>query len=133
MGGARYSLTNKGAALLRPQGDLSRAVLLDVSACGAVLTRNRGQAMTEGYLPMFSVDTLDEATQLIVFHCHLDRETSTVYRINNWKAHDLDEIARGANLFRAHYTRMLERRGTPAAQFDGDKSKVKKPRRKVVR
>ncbi len=109
------------AGVLRKTNDLDRAVLLDVSADGAVLARPRKSKMPQGYLPFFSTDTQKEAEQLIVFHCRLARDSSGIYRINDFKVGVYEEIDRAATLFRAQYERVLARKGTAAARFDGEK------------
>lgn len=87
--------------------DLSRAVLLDCSANGAVFIREQGQPLREGTLPFFSTDTVEEAETLRRSHCRLSRERGVkVYFLNNWIGEALDSLYAAADEFRASYAEL---------------------------
>jgi hypothetical protein len=94
---------NMGNDEFEPE-DLSRKFLIDVTADGACFVRQMNEKPQHGGLPMFSTDTREEAESLIVLHCHLARDGSGIYRINNWpRDADIDAIYAAAALFRASY------------------------------
>lgn len=79
--------------------DLSRAVILDVTQSGHVFIRGRGAASMHG-LPVYSVDTYEEAEALQVRHCR--RVRSGLYRLNDWPEDpDVEELEKVTDLFRA--------------------------------
>lgn len=90
--------------------DLSRSYFLDVCAAGTVHIRKRGrkQAMGGGMLPVFSTDTKDQAEQLRVLHCRLDRYGSGLYTLND-PPKSMDDLDRVSDLFRASYAKALAR------------------------
>lgn len=81
--------------------DLGRRFLLDVTASGHVLIRERGEHAGAG-LPVFSTDTREEAERLIVRHCRLARDRSGLYRLNHWPEDPdvIRDLDRAAALFR---------------------------------
>jgi hypothetical protein len=88
--------------------DLSRPILIDVSANGAVSIRDKGRP-ARGMLPFFSVDTREDARSLISLHCKLARDGSGTYWLSDFEPDSLDSLDAASDLFRASYARLLQR------------------------
>lgn len=87
--------------------DMKRRWFLDVAACGAVQIRERGRPMQEG-LPVFTVDTAEQAQDIITLHCRLERDGSGTYRLNN-PPKDVDDLDAVTDLFRNAYDNLRAR------------------------
>lgn len=82
--------------------DLSRQFFLDVTADGAVFIRERGLPLTAGALPVFTVDTHDQALMIQVRHCRRAKDGTGIYRLNE-RPEGLDALERITELFRVTY------------------------------
>lgn len=89
--------------------DLSRRFSLDVTPDGALFIRKRGEKIHTGALPVFSVDTYDDADSLRTLHCRLARDGSGVYRLNT-PPETLTGLYAWTDKLRASYDAMLARR-----------------------
>lgn len=81
---------------------LSRRFFLDVTKSGHVFIRERGGELN-GALPVYSVDTAEEAEQIRVRHCRLAKGGSGLYQLNEF-SRDVDELFAVGELFRATHT-----------------------------
>lgn len=88
----------------RNPSHLSRRVILDVWANGAVTIRERGFE-SDGGLPVFSVDTLEEAEALRVRFCVLSRIDNSTYFLPRFKMNDIEELGRATVMFSAEHER----------------------------
>jgi hypothetical protein len=89
--------------------DLSRRFFLDVTQSGHVFIRQRGRK-PNGALPVYSTDTAEEAEQIRVRHCHLARDGSGLYRLNEF-AGDIEDLFKVGALFRATHETNRKRTG----------------------
>lgn len=99
--------------------DLSRRFLLEVTRDGTVFIRE-ACAPTTGGLPVYSVDTWDDAEALRVRHCRLARDRSGIYRLNEFSGEE-EDLDRVGALFKETHERQMARR---AASGDGSPSSV---------
>ena len=76
--------------------DLTRQYFLDVCECGAVEIRQRGQAMRGG-LPVFSVDTQDQAKALQTRLKLTDDQTAKATAIFTAQAAKRDSVMKASN------------------------------------
>lgn len=83
--------------------DLSRRFFLDVTQSGHVFIRERGGKQSgklNGALPVYSVDTAEEAEQLRVRHCRLAKDGSGLYQLNEFSG-DVHDLFAVGDMFRA--------------------------------
>lgn len=81
------------------KNDLSRKFFLDVTQSGHVFIRERGGKLN-GALPVYSVDTAEEAEQIRVRHCRLARDGSELYQLNEFSG-AVDDLFAVRDMFRA--------------------------------
>jgi hypothetical protein len=67
---------------------------LDVTKSGHVFIRRLGGELN-GALPVYSTDTAEEAEQIRVRHCHLARDGSGLYQLNEFSGDVADLLAVG--------------------------------------
>lgn len=78
----------------------SRPVKLDCSADGVVVIRESG-SIPDGFLPLFSTDTTEEAQALRTRHCRKERDSS-LHRLNDFGG-ELEDLANATETLRATY------------------------------
>jgi len=89
----------------RQEDDLSRNVFLDVSANGAVLVRHHWQRIRPGLLPVFTVDSIDQAYRICARHRRLARDGSGLMFLNE-PLDNVDDLKRVADMFREEHLRI---------------------------
>ena len=83
----------------------SRPVKLDCSADGVVAIREAG-SIPDGFLPLFSTDTSEEAQALRTRHCRKERD-SNLYRLNDFGG-ELEDLENATETLRMTYARGLK-------------------------
>lgn len=87
--------------------DLSRMFMIDCTADGTVFVRLRTAPLPKGRLPIFSVNSFLEGTDLIQRLARRHRDRSGNYRLNDFPEGDVDAIDGFADKFREAYEKML--------------------------
>lgn len=82
-------------------GDLGKAFTLWVDAAGCVTVATTGRGV-HGSLPVFSVETHDQASALQIRHCRLARDGTGLYFLND-TPRGVDDLGKVSDLFRATY------------------------------
>lgn len=105
----------RGCEMVRE--DLGRRFILDVTADGTVLIRERGPQRIKDLvgLPVYSTDTAEEAESIRVTHCRRANDGSGLYRLTHWKVDQtgygsIDSLPEVSDLFRATHEQIREAR-----------------------
>jgi hypothetical protein len=89
--------------------DLGREYFIDVTKDGACFVRQRGTGpCPHGGLPVYSTTTKEEAKNIIVRLCRLERDGSGIYRLNNPPS-SVDDLGHVSDLFRASHATIIPR------------------------
>ncbi len=93
-------LTQKEKHMTVNASPYSRPVKLDCSADGAVVIREAGK-IHDGFLPLFSTNTNEEAQALRTRYCRKERD-SGLYRLNDFGG-ELEDLADATETLRVTY------------------------------
>lgn len=80
-------------------GDLGKAFTMWVDAAGLVTVATKGRRV-DGSLPVFSVNTYEQAEALRIRHCRLARDGSGLYFLNN-PPQNVTDLGEVSDMFRA--------------------------------